>query len=265
MVVSTLMLLCPLLGCGGSKTFLTIEPKPSLVDDSVASSRIHDREHRRVMIVPPSGTAGATFDQGLAAAERVLMRQGCDLISPAVTGRVINPDSAGEVSDAGVALSDMERALVLAERSNADVVLQIGDLSFEQPSLAVDSRPSGGGLGGRYFVFDDSSGMVVERESDAYDAANPRQRWRFVAPVVVLTGKIIDVTDGALLASLQFKSDIALRLPKSYVAEVRVPARSPRNESWDWLDPTWANRSCVQAIGDMFRVVGAMITGAETP
>ena len=74
------------------------------------------------------------------------MRLGIELVSPAIGGRVVALGSADDGGgQAGVALSDMERVLVLAERSHAEAILQIGDLEYQSPdSLYIDRERSEG-------------------------------------------------------------------------------------------------------------------------
>ena len=138
-------------------------PEHSLVDESVLAQKMETRQIQKVMVVPPSGTAGAAFNRGLSNAERVPMRLGIELISPAIGGRVVASGSTDESgNEAGVTLSDLERVLVLAEASHAEAVLQIGDIEYQTPdSLVIDHRRSEG-WGARYMVLDDSTRSVTE-------------------------------------------------------------------------------------------------------
>jgi hypothetical protein len=236
---------------------IRFEPERSLLDESVLAEKMGTRNYNRIMVVPPSGTAGASFDRGLSYAERALMRLGIELISPAVGGRAIasGADVPGG-ANASATLSDLERVLVLADRSKAQAVLQIGDLEYQMPTAFNIDHESSEGLGARYVVFDQATTAVREVGPDQYDRAEADFRWRFVAPVFVFTAKLIDVSDGTILASYQFRSELAKSLHRPYRAVLVIPSREIRTTSWDWFEKEWADDARAAVISQIFEEIG---------
>ena len=241
---------------------LSIVPEEDLHDASVVSPRLAERDYKRIMLVPPSGVSGPEFDAGLAGAELALMRLGVELISPAITGRVVAGDEgvSDGSSDGSLALSDLERALVLAERSNASAVLQIGELTIQQPAkLGMDMLPSAGQAGHRYFILGDDDSLR-EVGPGVYESS-ATGRWRFSAPVVTFTAKLIDVRDGFIVAAFHLQSDIARRLPSTFEAVLRLPQGSVESNGWKWSDSSWTELAVSEAIAEMFQVIGSHLTG----
>lgn len=81
-----------------------------------------------IMVLPPRGSERGQASE-LAEVERVLLAGGLRVISSGVTGRVVL-DSGGTRVETAANLSDLERALVLARDSNADVLLQVVELDW---------------------------------------------------------------------------------------------------------------------------------------
>jgi hypothetical protein len=81
-----------------------------------------------VMVLPPRGSERGQVSE-LADLERVLLGRGFRVISSGITGRVASGPVAARADEAS-RLSDLERALILAKDSNADALLQVGEIAF---------------------------------------------------------------------------------------------------------------------------------------
>jgi hypothetical protein len=139
----------------------------------------------KVMVLPPRGSERGQVSE-LAELERVLLAKGFRVISSGITGRVASGPAEERVDEAA-RLSDLERALILAKKSNADALLQVGEIAF-QPAE-------------RLFAFlegDSSHLMEVTEQSSSPDAIFVRmkeERFSFQA-------KVINVDDGEILVSM---------------------------------------------------------------
>ncbi len=142
------------------------------------------KSFRRVMIVPPSGTARGGFERELSVFEKKFIEVGVTLISPAVTGRVA---SAGEEKHGGQELSDVERALILAKKSGAEVLLQVGFMGSGPPRdrALCGTRPEA--LGGC-------------KDPTDWKAAPWKVGLR--GPTLRFEGRLINVENGEIIASL---------------------------------------------------------------
>ena len=113
--------------CGGSLRTLNMSPlAPAYVNDSSVSPSLREGTFSRIMIVPPSGTAGVQFEDNMAAIERSFIARGVTVISSAITSRVLADDRTRTSNQTGINLSELERALLLAKESRVDAILQIG-------------------------------------------------------------------------------------------------------------------------------------------
>jgi len=199
LLVSALALLT---ACGGPMTLQMSPRSPAYVDESSVSPRLQTGSFDRVMIVPPSGTAGVEFQENLAAIERSFIARGITVISSAITSRVLldDPTRDRQRTELGIQLSEVERALLLAKESNADAVLQIGTWEWVDPDQSDLSR--------RYFVQDKATKSLPEVTRADYDQAPVRNlfRWSLGGRVLAFTGRLINVENGEVVAS--FKIDV---------------------------------------------------------
>lgn len=200
-----LALLLPLVAasaCGGGMTLQIGPVAPAYVDESSLSPTLKAGTFDRIMIVPPSGSAGVEFQENLAGIERSFIARGITVISPAITSRVILGDETRDRqrAESGLQLSEVERALLLAKQSNADAVLQIGSWQW------IDASASDHGA--RYFVEDKKAKTMVEVAQDEYESAPTKKllSYHVSGSVLGFTGRLIHVETGEVLAS--FKIDV---------------------------------------------------------
>ena len=152
----------------------------------------------RVMVLPPSGTARGGFELELNLFEKYFLRSGVTVISPAITGRVLESSSArSSEGSAGVNLSDAERALLMAKGTGAEALLQVGSLA-----------PSG--TGERYFCGADAA-KLAECNKREYVAAP----WKFLltGPTLRFIGRLIDSASGEVVASIDVMQSVVNRFP----------------------------------------------------
>lgn len=254
-----------LVGCVSNATIVMEPADPPLHDES-SISRAHDPErYSRIMIVPPTGTAGPVFEESLAAAERAFMRRGITVISTAITSRIILERDDRHQEESGLGLSELERALVLAKESNADGVLQIGTWRWRQASESE--------RGGRYFVEHDDPRMVEvsRREYRAYLREEaPRagffrgRRYTSVGDQVLdFTGRLVDVESGEVMASF------SMEVPKVRVAEPLRLELNRKNElvraSYNFRDSDYSSERERAAVVMLFDRMSALIAGIEQP
>jgi hypothetical protein len=90
------------------------------------------RRPTAVMVLPPRGSERGQVSESadVERVERVLLRGGFRVISSAVTAKVVR-DPTGNLVERASTLSDLERALVLAKESNAEVLLQIVEIDLK--------------------------------------------------------------------------------------------------------------------------------------
>ena len=161
-------------------------------DRSVAAPALREKAITSVMVLPPSGTVRGQFERVLNLVERAFLERGVTVITPAVTGRVAGRDAPGEPRREAASLTDLERALIMAGKSGVDAVLQVGEYEWR-------------GAGSRYFC--DAS------ECDEYAYRNARYRIELVGRTLHLTGRLIDVVSGAMLASIDLEQDSVHNFP----------------------------------------------------
>jgi hypothetical protein len=167
---------------------LTPGAAPGVVDQSVTAPSRHGV--RVVMVLPPQGTER---DQQkvpeISGLEKELLRRGIRVISAGLTGRVtIESRVSSETGSNAVVLSQLERALVLAKKSNADALLQVEQLEWTPES--------------RKFVYTPPNAAFVAA-SDADWAATPAgQHYAIVGPTLHIQGKLIDVESGEVMVAI---------------------------------------------------------------
>ena len=229
-------------GCGGKLITLSMAPlSPAYVDQSSVSPSLQSGIFERIMIVPPPGSAGAEFQDNLAAIERSFIARGITVISSAITSRV----------ESGMQLSEVERALILARDSNADAVLQIAAWRWLVAEGSDYSR--------RYFVEDVLGTSFAEVDQLAYERAGDRVRHVYESGVLSFTGRLIDVENGEVIAS--FKIDV----PEVNVADPLIVTfdggGEVQTESYAWgTDQRKRQAATDRAISTLFDRLAAIIS-----
>lgn len=185
-----------LAGCGGrgGATSLVVGPRMPVHDQSVPSPQ--KAAYASVIVVPPQGSEHGAVTE-LAYLERALLKHGVRVISSGVTGRVVVESSEGtKGGEAGRHLSDLERALVLARKSNADAILQLIEMRWKDdvPDLY------------RYYWFAEGKWAEMSQKPDAEWYKENRKREGRLAvikgPTLGFQAKLIDVESGEIVAAI---------------------------------------------------------------
>ncbi len=200
----------------------TVLPK----DSSAVSPRLATSKIGKIMILPPSGTKRGEFDTQVSAFEKELIKQGLTPISGAITGRVVLEESTDKEkkTEAAQNLSDMERALIMAKKSGADAILQIGQFDW----LPLDET--------RYFI-QDTNNAYTEVDRGAYQAwAGIKQS--FLSPWLKFVGRLAEVTSGEVVASFDVQSAPNWNLPADYEASYSGDGVR-QSENFDYGGMVW--------------------------
>ena len=242
------LLLVPLLlgGCASISVLTMTREKPPL-DRSVVSPKLARNRYDKIMVIPPSGTARGAFEPQIVLFEREFLRRGMTVISGAVTGKVVlEAPGTGEErkSESAALLSDLERALIMAKRTGADAILQVGDFTYAPIGETA-----------RCFVTDRAGRPFREVEPAEYETFTGARKQQYAAPELRFIGRVVDVANGEVVASLDVALPLNHVLPAEYTARfVRAPMRNPewtqRDESFpyasDW--PEMAKKPAEQRI-----------------
>ncbi len=214
-------------GCATQYT-LRVSPTGELIDGSSVATDLAGKHFKKFIIVPSSGVARGEYEQVVATLEKELLHRNVRLISSAVSGRIVEDKTgAGELkNEAGRLLSDTERLFVMAKKSRADAILQIGKIYWEQVPFGL-------------FILDKKA------EDLAFVQATPAQfeAWTgpkiaLPGPVLRLTGKVMDVESGEIVASLSISSPASSELTQEYVGTYKLKSRVPVRVSENFrLDP----------------------------
>jgi hypothetical protein len=225
-----------LAGCGSTMT-LTMDPVTPIIEDDSAVSK-NMPKYTRVMLVPPSGTATVAFEKNMAVAEREFIKRGLSLISPAVTSRVLEgvqtggENSGKELTNAKnevTKLSDVEKALIMAKRTNAEAIIQIG--SFDQQ--APRGRPGAA----RYFIKSPSGANMMEVDEKTYYnvmGSDTITRRGFGDYYVDFSGRLIDVQSGQVMASFHYLGYV-MRAGKPYTETITDEGQTV-NARYNWTE-----------------------------
>lgn len=208
-MVGTLSMAFFLSGCATPSLTMTADLPP--IDNSVISPKLKDIKCEKVMVIPPSGTARGAFEQHMVLFEREFLKQGMGVISSAITGRVVmdSPTEDSEKNETASVLSDMERALVMAKTTGADAILQVGSLGWTEMKNS------------RFFVYEKED--VSFREVGVSDFRKLKKPGiKFIAPHLEFLGKIVNVENGEVLATLDVILPANYTLPEDYVAKYTV-------------------------------------------
>ncbi|MGE4157810.1 MAG: hypothetical protein AB7F75_01805 [Planctomycetota bacterium] len=181
-------------------------------DMSVASPNFTLKKYKKIMVVPPSGTARAEFDAEVANVEREFMQRGLILISPAVGARVTEGDEDKKKSETQAQLSDVERALILAKKSNADAILQVGQFQWTNDKT------------NRYFKVGADGVSLGEVTKSEYDREGTQKaRIFYKAECMDFKGKLIDVESAEIMLSFSMWQSPIRSLPMDYLATFTNP------------------------------------------
>lgn len=255
-LAAALLVLAPLAACSGQRTLRMDPLAPSWIDDSSVSPRLVGDQFRKVMILPPSGTAGPDFQVSLAAAERAFIRRGVTVISPAITSRVVLTDGGQDQSDTGLRLSELERALVLARQSQSDAVLQIGSLTWTPAESSEHGR--------RYFVDSGRSDELVEVERSGWMQAREAERLAVTVDGEVLefTGRLIDVDSGEVLVAFH------TLVPRTHVGDPLVVVMEEggkvKSATYRWQSDENAKTTRERAVSALFDRLSEVIARGES-
>lgn len=206
-------LVCTASGCASMHN-LTMQRVRPPIDQSAFSPSLKAKKFAKLMIIPPSGTARAVFEPRIVLFERALLKRGITVISGAITGRVVmeNPDAVAKKNEAAAELSDMERALIMAKKTGADAILQIGDFWWSKNTKYT-----------RFFVTEKTDRAPFrEVDKEEYDGWKGAKKM-FKSPEISFVSRLVDVENGEIIASFDVKMPANFLLPRDYEATFRVP------------------------------------------
>jgi hypothetical protein len=197
-------------GCA-TRQILTMRSDLPPIDDSAISPRLKDIPCKKVMIIPPSGSARGTFESKLSLFEREFIRQGMTVISSAITGRVVmdSPDKSQErKNETASNLSDMERALIMAKTTGADVILQLGMFEWSKERILT-----------RFFIAEGTTdGGFKETDLLQYKSWTGA-KLEYESLVLSFIGKLVNVENGEVLATISTSMPANYALPQDYRCE----------------------------------------------
>lgn len=199
---------------------LNAPPTRNPIDETSASPDLAAKEYRRIMVIPPSGSTRGQFDEYINLFEREFLNNGITVISSAITGRVVMEGGAQRKDEAAQALSDAERALVMAKSTNANALLQIGSLEW------TPDYPS------RLFV--NRNQRLEEAQSPAEYDGWVGEKMKLTTSILTFVGRLTDVESGEVMASFSVRCATGWDLPAEYVAEIRFVNGSAVVEKENW-------------------------------
>ena len=197
-------------GCA-TRQVLNMKSDLPPIDDSAISPRLKDIPCRKIMIIPPSGTARGTFENKLSLFEREFIRQGMTVISAAITGRVVmdSPDKSQEKKNETAGnLSDMERALIMAKTTGADVILQLGMFEWGKERILT-----------RFFIAEGTTDGVFKETNLSQYKSWTGAKMEFESLVLNFIGKLVNVENGEVLATISTTMPANFALPNDYICE----------------------------------------------
>lgn len=230
----TVFLVFAVSGCWSTHK-LTMSKFKSPIDQSSFSPSLGERKFTKLMIIPPSGTARGVFEPKIVLFEREFVRRGITVISGAITGRVVleNPDSLAKKNEDAAELSDMERALVMARKTGADAILQIGDFWWSKNTRFT-----------RFFVAEEIDGAPFREVDKAEYDGWPGVKKMFRSHEISFISRFVNLEDGEVIASFDIKMPANFLLPADYEATFRVPPSEGRLKSENFqYERTWTVRA----------------------
>lgn len=216
---SFLALSCALTGCMAKYT-IEMQPELPIRDETSVSPQLKEKKFSKIMVIPPSGTARGQFDREINFFEREFLKNNLTVISSAITGRVVLEvkGSEGEKKEEGAqGLSDAERALVMAKKTGADAILQIGTFGWagrKSCRFFVANRATPTGATGTGNVPLTAMREVSLKEFETW----PGAKYSFSEQWLEFVGRLIDVQTGEVMASFKYGNSPLWNLPASYSA-----------------------------------------------
>jgi len=177
------------------------------------AGKVVAKKYSKVMVLPPSGVVRGEFESRIQLFEREFLKHGVTVIVGAVTGKVILAGAVDDRKDESASqLSDLERALIMAEKTGAEAVLQIGTFAW-----ADELIPS------RFFIQADKRAPFREVSEDVFldfTSKNPFQpnSMQYPANELRFTGRVIDM-GGEVVATLDMRLPANHMLPQDYHAK----------------------------------------------
>jgi len=219
---------------------MTAEKAP--YSSSVVSPKLAEKKLKKIMVIPPSGTVRGAFETQLVLFEKEFLKRGITVIAGAITGRVVLESGIGgqEKREEGAqGLSDMERALVMAEKTGADAILQIGNFSWSS-----DSKES------RFFTGTaEGNTPFAETDQKTYKSW-PGPKYYFASPELSFIGRVVDVSNGEVVASLDVRMPANFSLPRDYEAQLviqgpGIPPAIQSEPAFQYTTIEWTNTAGV--------------------
>jgi hypothetical protein len=193
-----------------------------LYDVSALQPDLAKKMYSKIIVLHSSGTDSSRFETIVAGFEREFLRHGVTVISGAVTGRVVlDVEKSERKTEAAAQLTDIERALVMARRTGAEAVLQIG--AYERLPL-VEAR---------YLVHAKGSG-IRETDRETY-LAWPGDRTYLSSGASLFVGKLIDVSSGEVVASFK----VGCATFSSFPADIHGTAQIDHTGKWTITNTTY--------------------------
>jgi hypothetical protein len=239
-------------GCGYKYTF-KMEPELPIRDETSVAPQLKEKKFSKIIVIPPSGTARGQFDREINFFEREFLNHNLTVISAAVTGRVVFElkGNEGEKREEGAqGLSDAERALVMAKKTGADAILQIGTFAWQGRRMCRYFVGVGGNAGSQT---PSDLKEVTLKEYEAHTGA----RMPISGQWLEFVGRLIDVQSGEVMASFKYGNSPMWNLPSSYTAVIKDEGSGPviLSESYSLTGGTSLREAEDKAVE---RVVGAI-------
>lgn len=197
-----------------------MEAQKPPIDESVLAKDYQGNLQRLLVIAPKDPES----DRLMSLFEREFLRVGITIVSPGMVARVLH-ESQIKVDEA---LSEADRALVVAKHVKAGAILQITEWRWSKE------------LGPRRFFALDKTGDYREvtyaeyREFGGLKLNFPSQELRF-------QGRLLAAESGEVIASFDVRNPSNHALPARYVASVEIEDSQAvmKQESFKYSGVTW--------------------------
>ena len=245
-------------GCGYKYSF-RMEPDLPLRDETSVTPVLKDKKYSKIIVIPPSGTARGQFDREINFFEREFLNHNLTVISAAVTGRVVFElkGNEGEKREEGAqGLSDAERALVMAKKTGADAILQIGTFAWQGRRNCRYFIGAGGNAGSQT---PSDLREVTLKEYESHQGA----RMPISGQWLEFVGRLIDVQSGEVMASFKYGNSPIWCLPSSYSAVIQDSGSGPEilSESYSLTTGTSLREAEDKAVERVVAAIARRITG----
>lgn len=188
---------------------LTMTSRKPAIDQSVVAPKVAEKKFKKVMVIPPSGTARGAFEPQIVLFEREFLKRNVTVISGAITGKVVLESAAGsdeKKSEAAALLSDLERALIMAKRTGAEAILQVGEFDWSK-----HEKPT------RFFLAGAPGMPFREVKQEEYTAYTGEKR-SFYSYELRFVGRLVDVENGEVMATFEVALPMNYVLSADYIA-----------------------------------------------